>query len=247
MTEHHRIVPGNRAENRAAMEAEILRLGREHLTSVGASALSLRAVARDLGVASSAVYRYVSSRDELLTKLVVEAYNDLADAAARAIAPIADPGDRLRATALAMRAWAVADPPRWALLYGSPVIGYAAPADLTTVPGTRVIALVLAELAAAGDARLLRPDLQRPPAAITTDLQRAAEELQVTTSASVVAAGTLLWSVIIGGISLEVFGQYGDESFSDPEALFAHQIRQVLASIFVDAADSATGGEPGAH
>ena len=75
---------------RAAMEAEIMRLGREHLRTQGAAGLSLRAIARDLGVVSSAVYRYVPSRDDLLTLLLVEGYNDLADtvdAGALAAAP----------------------------------------------------------------------------------------------------------------------------------------------------------------
>ena len=68
-------VAGIRARNRAAIEGEILRVGREHLASHGAAGLSLRAVARDLGMASSAVYRYVASRDELLTRLIVTAYD----------------------------------------------------------------------------------------------------------------------------------------------------------------------------
>ena len=74
---------GTRTPRELARErtmAEIMRLGREQLASQGAAALSLRAVAKDLGIVSSAVYRYVSSRDELLTLLVVEAYTELGDA-----------------------------------------------------------------------------------------------------------------------------------------------------------------------
>lgn len=233
MNERNRIVPGNRAQNRVAMEAEILRLGRQHLKSVGASALSLRAVARELGVASSAVYRYVSSRDELLTRLLVEAYTGLADATEQAIGGTGDdPRERVRAAALAMRNWAVTDPSRWALLYGSPVIGYAAPAELTTGPGTRVIARLLRELAAAADTGLLRADLPAAPAAVRHDLQAAAEDLGVDAPPAVMAVGTLLWSVIIGGISLEVFGQYGPEPFTDPQVLFTHQLDIALSTVF---------------
>ena len=58
----------------------IVELGRRQLVDHGAAGLSLRAIARDLGMVSSAVYRYVSSRDELLTLLLVDAYSDLADA-----------------------------------------------------------------------------------------------------------------------------------------------------------------------
>ena len=58
----------------------VLEIGRQHLADYGAAALSLRAVTRDLGMVSSAVYRYVASRDELLTLLVVDAYTELGDA-----------------------------------------------------------------------------------------------------------------------------------------------------------------------
>jgi len=70
---------GKRQETRGQIEARIVELGRRHLVDRGAAGLSLRAIARDLGMVSSAVYRYVASRDELLTLLVVDAYSDLAD------------------------------------------------------------------------------------------------------------------------------------------------------------------------
>ena len=130
---------GSRAANREAMEQHIRALGRSHLRTHGAAGLSLRAIARELGVVSSAVYRYVPSRDDLLTMLLVEGYADLADAVDTAVAQAGgdDPEARLLAAATTVRRWAVDDPARWALLYGSPVPGYAAPAEQTVVPGTR--------------------------------------------------------------------------------------------------------------
>src|SRR6478735_9140520 len=71
---------GKRARNRLAVEADILRVARRHLASEGAAALSLRAVARDLGMVSSGIYRYVESRDELLTRLIIDSYWSLAAA-----------------------------------------------------------------------------------------------------------------------------------------------------------------------
>ena len=64
-----------RERARAEIMSEILRVGREHLARDGAAALSLRAIARDLGMVSSAVYRYVPNRDALLTMLIIHAYN----------------------------------------------------------------------------------------------------------------------------------------------------------------------------
>ena len=120
---------------------DIVRIGREHLATEGAAALSLRAVARDLGLVSSAVYRYVASRDELLTLLVVDGYDELGDAVDAALEPVDrdDHVGRVVAIARATRAWALAEPATYALLFGSPVPGYEAPAEQTTGPGTRVV------------------------------------------------------------------------------------------------------------
>ena len=81
---------GKRQESREQIEARIIELGHRQLSERGAAGLSVRAIARDLGMVSSAVYRYVSSRDELLTLLLVDAYSDLADAVDRARASVGD-------------------------------------------------------------------------------------------------------------------------------------------------------------
>ncbi|PRC48129.1 TetR family transcriptional regulator, partial [Mycobacterium sp. ITM-2017-0098] len=75
---------GKRQETRDRIERQIIDLGRTHLVTHGAAGLSLRAIARELGMVSSAVYRYVGSRDELLTLLLVDAYTELAEAVERA-------------------------------------------------------------------------------------------------------------------------------------------------------------------
>ncbi|WP_238423612.1 TetR/AcrR family transcriptional regulator [Gordonia sp. 'Campus'] len=224
----------NRAENRAMMTDEIRRLGREHLTTYGAAGLSLRAIARDMGVVSSAVYRYVPSRDELLTMLVVEAYTDIADAIDAAVGSI-EPSrrrDRLRVAAATARAWALDDPARWALLFGSPVPGYSAPGDRTIGPGTRIPALLLRECAAAHHEGQLRGDLAPPTAEVTADMDAIRDEFDLDTPAEVLAAATTLWAVLIGAISLETFGQYGADTFTHPDELFRHQVDVVLATLF---------------
>ncbi|MFT4200988.1 TetR/AcrR family transcriptional regulator [Gordonia sp. (in: high G+C Gram-positive bacteria)] len=220
-----------RAENRAAMTARILELGRRHLSTEGAAGLSLRAIARDMGVVSSAVYRYVPSRDDLLTLLLVEAYTDLADAVDRAMTADA-PRERLQQAALTMRRWAVDDPARWALLYGSPVPGYSAPAEQTVGPGTRVIGSLLRALDDAQRDGLLRPDLPHPDDPLVPELDAVATEFDLALPPAAIQAATLLWASIVGGISLEVFGQYGPDSFGHPEALLRGQVDLVLAALF---------------
>lgn len=145
-----------RARARAEITAEILASARRQLAEVGPAALSLRAVARDIGMVSSAVYRYVASRDELITALLVECYDELgnaleaADASAREQDLRAGHASRRRWRAVCgtIRDWAKAHPHEYALLYGSPVPGYRAPE--TTVPAAARVGAVIARVTVAG-------------------------------------------------------------------------------------------------
>ena len=138
---------GARARARAALTQEITATARRQLATDGATGLSLRAVARELGMASSAIYRYFPSRDDLLTALIIEAYDDLGEAVEAREAAVRRSDLRGRWTAIAhgVRDWALAHPHEYALIYGSPVPGYAAP-ELTIGPASRVTRLLVALL-----------------------------------------------------------------------------------------------------
>ncbi|MFM1723212.1 TetR-like C-terminal domain-containing protein [Rhodococcus sp. PAM 2766] len=218
------VTPRERAREQTL--AEITRIGREHLATQGAAALSLRAVARDLGVVSSAVYRYVASRDDLLTLLVIDGYTELGaevDAAVDAL-PADDHRGRMHALARAVRAWAVREPARYALLFGSPVPGYHAPAERTTGPGTRVIVALVGIIEDAERAGALAvPDGVVDPA-LAADLDRIRAELALTVSDELLARGVLVWAALFGAVNFEVFGQYGADTFADPGVLFEHHL-----------------------
>ena len=229
------VTEGPRARRRDDVTRRVLEIGRRHLTEYGAAALSLRAVTRDLGMVSSAVYRYVESRDELLTLLVVDAYTELGDVVDARLAELSRTAwdTRVLAACVTLRAWAVREPARYALLYGSPVPGYEAPGDRTTEPGTRVIrALValVAEGVRAGDV-VDRPTAVPVPRSLRTDLTRVRDGLGVEVDPAVVGRAVLLWSVLFGAVSLEVFGQFGADTFAEREALFEHQVRLALATL----------------
>jgi AcrR family transcriptional regulator len=220
---------GKRQDTREKIEAQIIELGRRHLVTEGAARLSLRAVARDLGMVSSAVYRYVASRDDLLTLLLIDAYSELADAVDRAGAAAGGCwSDQLLAMAHAARAWAIGQPARWALLYGSPVPGYHAPRERTVGPGTRVVGALL-DVIGAGIAAgaIIVPDVPvAQPLSSEFDLLR--EEFDFGGDDATVAKCFLLWAGLVGAISLEVFGQYGADTFTDPGAVFDTQIRLLI-------------------
>jgi AcrR family transcriptional regulator len=220
---------GKRQETRDRIEGQIIELGRRHLITDGAAGLSLRAIARDLGMVSSAVYRYVASRDDLLTLLLVDAYSELADTvvAARTAAGGAW-RDQLMAMAGAARRWAVDQPASWALLYGSPVPGYHAPQDQTIGPGTRVVA-ALFDVVAAGIAAGDIPKTNiAAPQPLSSDFGRVRDEFAFAGDDAAVAKCFLLWAGLVGAISLEVFGQYGADTLTDPGLVFDTQMRLIV-------------------
>ncbi len=201
-------MPTARERVRAELTAEITDAARRQLAEVGAAALSLRAVAREVGMVSSAVYRYFPSRDSLLTRLIIDGYDALGAAAEAADAPGAPPLDRWVAVCRAVRAWALAHPHEYALLYGSPVPGYRAPAD--TVPAAARLGVVLG--------RILSDAARRgalPPAAGERDAALVSDETMAVLGGdhpaideTVRVRALLAWSSLFGTISFELFGHF---------------------------------------
>jgi len=145
---------------RAELSREIREEARRQLAASGAGGLSLRAVAKALGMVSSALYRYYPSRDDLLTVLIIDAYDALGAAAETAAGQAGPARERWIAACHAVRDWALANPHEYALVYGSPVPGYRAP-EATIGPAARVPlafagllgeALARGELAGPGEA-----------------------------------------------------------------------------------------------
>lgn len=204
---------GIREQQRAKITTAILEEGRRQLADVGAAGLSLRAIARELDMVSSAVYRYVASRDELLTRLIVDAFDSLGEATEAAIAQKSEgaPAERWVAAAHGIRDWATAHPNEYFLVFGSPVPGYAAPDD-TVYPGTRVPrALVESVSEAAKTQQLRRPHRSsgHVPDAVKSDFDRLRQEVPAlaVVSDAVLAAAYTAWLQIFGLISFELSNQ----------------------------------------
>jgi AcrR family transcriptional regulator len=201
-----------RARAHADVRGEIIATARAHLAAAGASGLSLRAVARELGMVSSAVYRYVASRDELLTALIIEAYDTLGQRAEDAVARTAGspPLDRWIEAARAIREWANERPHEYALLYGTPVPGYAAPPD-TVAPGTRVSIALVAVVRDAASAGLLHRNAAEaalPASSATHEALARLRDVGDLDAGDDVLFGVLLaWTQLFGLLSFELFGQ----------------------------------------
>ncbi|WP_145981457.1 TetR/AcrR family transcriptional regulator [Pseudonocardia sp. HH130629-09] len=213
-----------RERARAELVAEITAAARRQLAATGAAALSMRAVSREIGMVSSALHRYFPTRDDLLTALIVQAYDALTDAVGAAD-PGTGPAVHWRAVAHAVRDWALAHPHEYALIYGSPVPGYRAQTD--TVPvAARVLQPFARALTAAHTAGTL-PAAPDPDPALADDAAgiRAALDAPDLPDGTVLAALTA-WTGLFGHVSFELFGQF-DNAVEDRDALFAGTVERL--------------------
>jgi AcrR family transcriptional regulator len=234
-------IPTARARARAELTREIKDEARRQLAASGPSGLSLRAVARELGMVSSALYRYFPSRDELLTALIIDAYNALGEeveAADRSV-PATRFQARLRAVCYAVREWAKSHPNEYALVYGSPVPGYRAPED-TVAPGGRVPLALLNLVGEAASAGALAPAEQELPAELAEQTKAIAEVGAPNLSGSQLARAALVWAQLFGVISFELFGQFA-RTLDPADAFFAYTVERMTEFLGV-AADSIQAG-----
>jgi AcrR family transcriptional regulator len=194
------------------------------VATTGASALSLNAIAKQMGISGPALYRYVRNRDELITELVLDAYRDVADTCRAAVRPDDPPTTRLTAMAAALRRWALADPHRYLLIYGTPVPGYAAPPE-ATVLATGIMALLLDAFAQA--------DTTGPvsEAAAALDEHLATHREWATGQPATPAAlrrALTFWTRLHGVLSLELAGHFTGMHF-DPALLYAAEAEAVVS------------------
>ncbi|MCC5474358.1 TetR/AcrR family transcriptional regulator [Streptomyces barringtoniae] len=220
---------GARARARTEVTAAIKEEARRQLGKEGAAKLSLRAVARELGMVSSALYRYFPSRDELLTALIIDAYDSLGEAAeaAHAAAAGADHVRRWTAVCEAVRAWALAHPHEYALIYGSPVPGYSAPE--ATVPAASRVGLLLIGI--------VRDALQGPglvdlplPAELRPEAERMAADLAPDLPPEAAVALVAAWSQLFGLVGFELFGQF-HRVVEDRDAFFRHAAARLARGV----------------
>jgi len=220
---------GARARARTEITAAIKDEARRQLAAEGAAKLSLRAVARELGMVSSALYRYFPSRDDLLTALIIDAYDSLGEAAesAHAKAAGAEPVRQWTTVCEAVRAWALAHPHEYALIYGSPVPGYSAP-DSTVPAASRVGLLLIGIVRDAHEARgVALPPL---PPELRPEAERMTADLAPDLPPEVVAALVAAWAQLYGLVGFELFGQF-HRVVEDRAEFFSHAVTQLAYSV----------------
>ncbi|WP_424886938.1 TetR/AcrR family transcriptional regulator [Streptomyces sp. XH2] len=205
-----------RERYRAQVRAEIKEHAWEQIATAGASALSLNAIAKRMGMSGPALYRYFASRDELITELIREAYRSLADTFRAASAG----GAGLAGLAHALRGWALEDPQRYFLIYGTPVPGYHAPEDITGISSEIMTTLLDACTA-------LAPDGSAAPFSAHLEDHRDWAGGHPAPPAALHRALTV-WTRLHGLLSLELAGHFTNMGF-DPALLFAAELDDLLA------------------
>lgn len=242
---------GARERARAEITAAIKEEARRQLAERGAAGLSLRAVARELGMVSSALYRYFPSRNDLLTALITDAYDALGAAAEESLARSRERGEshaaQWVAVCRAVRSWALGHRHEYALVYGSPVPGYAAPQS-TTGPASRgALALVAVALGAHATGEL-RPVPATghgapPPPAVTRDAEALADRLGLQLPPTATVPLVAAWAQLFGLVSFELFGQF-ERVVEAREEFFDHAALGLAATVGLPVADG-TGLLPG--
>ena len=220
---------GRTARDRA--RAELTReIKDEARRQLAVGELSLRAVSRALGMVSSALYRYFPSRDDLLTALIIDAYNSLGDAVEAADpGPEAPPRQRWRSACGTVREWAKANRHEYALIYGSPIPGYQAPQD-TVVPGTRVSLRLVTIVADAWRGGGITEPANTPPLTpeLTAELDRLTALIEVDLPPAVLARALIAWTQLFGMVSFELFGQL--VGITDPTGYFFDHAAEQMAT-----------------
>ncbi|MFJ1565860.1 TetR/AcrR family transcriptional regulator [Streptomyces erythrochromogenes] len=229
--------PTNPSDDDVALPAAVKATARQHLVKRGASGLSLDVVARDSGLSVTAVEAVFPHRDDLLTALVVDAYDASGSAMERADRAAADAGApagvRLLAATRALRQWSFANPAEFTLIYGSPVPGYHAPQD-TVPPASRTPAVLAGILRSALESGELTPPRRTLPGGLlrpeALDLFGGAPEAPFS---DIVERGIVLWSSLIGLLVFQVFSRTHD-SVLDEAAHFDAAIAVAAETVGLD-------------
>jgi AcrR family transcriptional regulator len=192
----------SRLEQRQANQTEVKAVARRLMQVHGAAGISIRAIAREMDLTPPAIYRYYPSLADLITALIVEAYEALAQAVAQAIQPQHSPVEQLRAFSHYYRHWALNHPTDFQLIYGTPIPGYQAPGDITIPAAARSYGHLLVILQQADQTRQLRP--QTLPPGVAVYLESLQRQGYAEFSQQVLYIAPMLWATLHGLVTLEL-------------------------------------------
>lgn len=201
----------------------------EQIAKSGAAALSLRAIARELGITAPAIYNYFSRRDDLVTALIVDAFTSLGNSQKAAIRglPDEDLRSRIYALGIAYRAWAITYPQRYQLIFGTPIPGYEAPADITVPAAAESLVPLIQTLQACFEKNMLRLEQDGPMSPEFKTMFEAWSHFTGGVVVEVLYTALVFWSRVHGLVSLEI-GQQFPAYITNPGGIFRREIGLML-------------------
>ncbi len=207
----------------------------KQIAELGATALNLRGLAGDLGIAAPSIYNYFPNRDDLITALIMDAFASLADSQAASILSIPEQehGQRLFALGINYREWAMAKPERYQLIFGTSLAGYVAPLEITQPVAGRYLAVLMNVLMAGHLAGKLRPEMGR---ALSPQLQAMFADWQQQRGAAdeqVQFLALSIWGHVHGLVSVEIGQQY-PPFITDPGEIYRHALGLMIIRYFPD-------------
>ena len=201
----------------------------KQIAEFGAPSIGLRSIARELNITAPSIYNYYPSRDDLVTALIVDAYNSLADAQEASIEnhTAHDLSGRLSALGIAYRQWAVTYPQRYQLIFGTPIPHYHAPDDLTFPAAHRALVPLIKAIQDLSSAGILRTDRlasMTPKLKLMLDAWR---EFEGGSEIEALYLAVIIWSRVHGLVMLEIGNQL-PEFIDDPIELFRREGNNIL-------------------
>jgi AcrR family transcriptional regulator len=226
-----------RERNRLATIEEIKALARRQIAEQGPGGLSMRAIARQIGIASSALYTYYAGYEDLMGALCVDAYYSVAGAlaAARDAEPADDHAGRWQAICHGYRRWSLGNPGDFALIFGTPAPGYQAPANLTGPAAASFAAVPFGVYAAAVQAGAADPDRTQIPGALAAGplLRDLLGEGGPGLPPRLAGIALSAWASVLGFLALEIFGSL-TRLITDTDELYRAHVRTVMLSMGFD-------------
>jgi AcrR family transcriptional regulator len=235
ITDNVYLIPGEnmsprpkRIDQHPNLEEAIKEIAWRQIAGFGAPALSLRAIARELNITAPAIYNYFLRRDDLVTALIVDAFNSLGEAQKDSIRdlPEDDLATRLSTLGLAYRSWAIAYPQRYRLIFGTPIPGYEAPADITVLAAAWSLVPLIETLQAIYLAGRLRVEQF---AEMTSELKSMLEAWGQFTggiNVEVLYTALVIWGRAHGLVTLEI-GNQMPSFITDPGEIYRREIKTI--------------------
>jgi AcrR family transcriptional regulator len=204
------------------------------IAALGAPALSLRAIARELGITAPAIYNYFPDRDALVTALIVDAFTSLGNSQAESLKglPPDDHASRLTTLGLNYREWALAYSQRYQLIFGTPIPGYHAPEDITLPAAAWALSPLIATLQAIFQAGRLRSDCSAPLSSELSAMLASWSQFAGGAEGEVLYAALVIWSRVHGLVMMEI-GEQMPSFITAPGEVYRREIENIKIQYLV--------------